>query len=90
MTDDRDAGRRGPGAGRGPHRNPQQPGRPPAAGGPLVSRTALAELTGYTSAAIWRCEDGRPKPRNDADTTTTEAEQAAPVEQHEQATEADN
>ncbi|MEU2986230.1 helix-turn-helix transcriptional regulator [Micromonospora aurantiaca] len=27
----------------------------------LVSRVALAELTGFTPAVIWRCEDGRPK-----------------------------
>ncbi|MBQ1042358.1 helix-turn-helix domain-containing protein [Micromonospora sp. C72] len=26
-----------------------------------VSRTALAQLTGFTPAVIWRCEDGRPK-----------------------------
>lgn len=27
----------------------------------LVSRAVLAELTGFTPAVIWRCEDGRPK-----------------------------
>lgn len=35
----------------------------------LVSRTALADLTGFTPAVIWRCEDGRPKPEEMAKIT---------------------